>query len=220
VGRIFRLPMGFLYGLALIVGVPLALLADAAIQAYFGTDTVMPKAAIIVGAIGGVVRILVDPFFRQIPNIGDGIFAVGFVFFLVGLFLIYDGYQGDTLEKATWYFAVIIGPAFFLFLPFLVIRYTYGLKELPKIRNMFSIGQGGNAMWAGPFTYEKLPDIGSHFLGCTLVQDTLLKRDVGLPMDDDAHFVTIAATGAGKSLTAISHNLRYYKHPIIVRPLQ
>lgn len=92
--------------------------------------------------------------------------------------------------------------------------------EHPIFRQWFTFGHGGNARWAGPSSLrarsaepKKRDGI---FLGKTLIQDSGERWSVGIPGSDDAHHVTIAATGSGKSVTALWTNIRQYPGPMII----
>lgn len=92
-------------------------------------------------------------------------------------------------------------------------------SERPAFRSWFSFGQGGKARWAGTFSLRKIEVRGNAkgiFLGRTLFQDTVGRWPVAVPVEDDAHFVTIAATGSGKSVTAIWPTIKNYDAPAVV----
>ena len=91
------------------------------------------------------------------------------------------------------------------------------ITENPSFRRWFAFGQGGNARWAGPYSYRKTgKDRRGLFLGYTFFQDVVGRWPIRIPLSDDAHHVTIAATGSGKSVTALWTNIREYPAPMIV----
>lgn len=127
------------------------------------------------------------------------------------------GYSGSVSELAGWWFvSVVLGTAVAFLIPIYVVIGIRTIAEHPTYRQWFSFGRGGGARWASLYTYDNLPRKGAIFLGSTLVQDTLFKKNVGLPYEDDAHFLTIAQTGAGKSVTALWPTIKDYKGPMVV----
>lgn len=100
-------------------------------------------------------------------------------------------------------------------------RFSAQLRENPEFRRWFHFGRGKNAMWASVHSFEeskvkleKRCDLGGLYMGRTLTQDDLEKHEIGLK--DDAHQVTIAQTGAGKSISAIWPNMMLYSGPMVV----
>jgi len=97
------------------------------------------------------------------------------------------------------------------------------LREDPRYRRWFAFGRGGNAMWASIASFKALETfykkdkkqyINGIFLGRALYEDDLAKRFISLT--DETHHITIAQSGAGKSISAIWPNLAFYAGPKIV----
>ena len=101
------------------------------------------------------------------------------------------------------------------------IRIFSYLSEHPIFRRWFHFGTGENARWAGPrsFSESQIFFSGKSFVdglytGRNLLQDNDSIKQIG--MKDDSHQVTIAATGAGKSISAVWPNLLLYNGPLLV----
>lgn len=97
------------------------------------------------------------------------------------------------------------------------------VREDPRYRRWFAFGRGGNAMWASVASFKALESffkkgekgyINGIFLGRALYEDDLAKRFISLT--DETHHITIAQSGAGKSISAIWPNLAFYKGPRVV----
>ena len=148
-----------------------------------------------------------------------GIMMFGFIF-LVILTGYISAEDGASRAEAIGYSASIL----FLFFSVMIIaalpQEIAKITEKPSFRQWFSFGQGGNARWAGAYTFDKLTALPKTerglFLGKTLMQDTVSRTPISLPRSDDAHHITIAQTGAGKSVTALWTNLKRYPGPMIV----
>lgn len=127
------------------------------------------------------------------------------------------------------YFVRNLGIPVILFAAPLVWTYKKALlTEHPRFLELFLIGRGGSARWAGLGAYNKnhfwFPDCVMTYsngieyqgavnkriyLGKTLFQDTFIPQHAGI--FDDAHMLTIGATGSGKSTTALWPNLITYE---------
>lgn len=94
------------------------------------------------------------------------------------------------------------------------------LKENTALRHQFASGRGASSRWAGSKTYSRYSAspwslrLNGLYMGRTLSADTLFPQDVVI--EDDAHVLTIAQTGSGKSKTSIEPNLNMYAGSAIV----
>lgn len=222
-GSVLRMPPGVLGILAMVVGLPLGLITAGIVQLSWGTNTYISVAVVCAMFLVRVIEILERVIFREIwfesfleAIVGGGIF---FVIVYAG-YVDSNGFQYSGMQDITsvigWIIFLIAIPALSYEMPSILWLQYIKLLENPNFRNWFSFGQGGNARWAGPYTYEKRTPDGGILLGATMVQDTLLKSRVAIPKSDDAHHVTIAMTGAGKSITCIWPTLKTYKGPMLV----
>lgn len=91
------------------------------------------------------------------------------------------------------------------------------VSENKKVRRAFKQGKGGSARFGGSGTYAKYEwgkaKKAPIYLGRSLGQHDPRPggRDIGV--DDESHMVTIAQSGAGKSVTVIWPNLVKYPYP-------
>ena len=102
-------------------------------------------------------------------------------------------------------------------LPPMIVYWLEVLKENPSLRQLFLSGRGGSARWGGPATFNKYEARKNNkgiFLGKTMFWEDFGTRQVRI--EDDGHLLTIARTGAGKSLTAIWPTLLSYKGSALV----
>lgn len=151
------------------------------------------------------------------------------------------GYEGDfdsgfgayLLNYLVFYIRNLVLPALLLAGPVYLTYKLALLKEHPRFRELFLFGKGGSARWAGIGAYAKntfwFPDRTKEYsngwehqgaiskklyLGKTLFEDTFIPDHVGI--FDDAHMLTIGATGSGKSTTALWPNLMMYEGSALV----
>lgn len=147
------------------------------------------------------------------------ILMITFIYIMFHLFNL-DGTHprtfGTMVLGVLWAVGHVFLPALLFYLPYSAVRFAFGVFETDTFRQWFTFGQGGRARWAGPNTYQKAMTSRGIFLGSTLFQDTVFKEQVSLPTDDDAHMVTIAQTGAGKSVTALWPSIYGYSGPMVV----
>ncbi len=123
--------------------------------------------------------------------------------------------------RAAIFYAV---PSFVLFVAVSSIPAILStLSEHPTYRRWFGYGRGSNALWARlssfkaletPFLKRKQRYIDGIFLGRSLYEDDLARRYISLT--DETHHITIAQSGAGKSISAVWPNLAFYRGPKVV----
>ena len=119
---------------------------------------------------------------------------------------------------------VFFVPVFLLWSPPVLASLTSMIAESQRFREWFSFGKGRNARWAGPSSISDThSDVISEtngarkksvYIGRSMLIDAPYRSTVFL--DDDAHLVTLASSGSGKSTTAIWPNLLMYDGPVIV----
>jgi len=116
-------------------------------------------------------------------------------------------------------------------LPAVIIFYAFSsaprllaiMREHPTYRRWFDFGRGSNAMWSSIASFKDLETffqkgkqryINGIFLGRTIYEDDFARRYVSLT--DETHHITIAQSGAGKSISAVWPNLAFYSGPKVV----
>lgn len=222
--RFFRLlPFGAMGLLMFLAGIPLSLSFASYIESTWDWGSRYPTFMTVVWMLIGVAFFVVPIFsprdWRNVPNLLIGAFWIGLPYFLIFGDDVPDAYAG-TLISPFRVAAVFLGTLIFLAAPYLLLLWASMAKETETFRQWFSAGRGGNARWAGPLTYHKHIDenFGKDgiFLGSTLIQDTFFKYFVSTRPDDDSHHLTLAATGAGKSVTCIWPTLKRYQGPMVV----
>ena len=215
------MPYGFWAAFAFLLGIPFALIMSHIMEAYLGTDTGYPNFIVMAWVLCAVVQFL-TPYFRGIyKNLEGGsiLFTVyaGFMYLIMDYGALIEDSSGQEMAmQAGWFLIMTFGSAIFLVVPFWIFEFFSKLKQNPEVRGWFGYGKGGAAQWSGTYFYNKLPAYGSIYLGSTLIKDTLIKQNVGIKYEDDAHHVTIASTGSGKSVTAIWPTIKRYKGPMVV----
>ncbi|MEM9716008.1 MAG: type IV secretory system conjugative DNA transfer family protein [Pseudomonadota bacterium] len=126
----------------------------------------------------------------------------------------------DAIAAAIFYAA----PALIIFMAVSSVPAMLStVSESPTYRRWFGYGRGHNALWARLSSFKALETIfhkdkrryiDGIFLGRTLYEDDLARRYISLT--DETHHITIAQSGAGKTISAVWPNLAYYSGPKVV----
>ena len=204
-----RLPFGVMALFAMGAGLVLIFIVANLFELMYGLDgfptvyaTLMAGGAIALPVLFNVRKPWADTL-AKISVPGTIIAIVGYTFlFVPGR---YGGFVYGSIAAMT----------VALFLPYWLVSSASQIKESPAFRKLFSFGRGGNSRWAGLKTFKNYP-AGDIYLGPALFLDDPFKSSVGISKDDDAHHVTLAATGSGKSVTAIWPTLMRNKGPMVV----
>ena len=211
---------------AMIVGLILALLVTMILQFIFGYSSPIPIFNIFLCVVS--VAFLMWAATRRPWEILSWLFlGVCLLISLNGIRIFgWDDFPHQSPYRSLTAIALYyLLPPIFLILPIYLLSKINAINESTTFRKWFTFGRGGKARWAGLSTYSKIGTSGDLmsptngdgiFLGATLFQDTMIKSYVGFPKDDDAHMVTIAQTGSGKSVTALWPTIRDYKGAMIV----
>ena len=160
---------------------------------------------------------------------------IGFLGVVYGIWFIWPFFT-MTWEGSGYntegYMGTLLIYGFIFFIQYVLI--TAGIQEIPtqlylwvnKIKKddwykqIFTEGKGGSAQWASVETFNGMKydsyNLNSKniYLGKSLIDDDPHVRHIGT--SDDGHMMTIATTGAGKSVSAIKPNLAMYDGSVIV----
>lgn len=128
-----------------------------------------------------------------------------------------QGYSLTAARKEEIFTTAIVAWIGLTFVVYQVMANIDRIAENDFIRSVFFLGKGGSARWSGTSTFSqheyKASGDAPIYLGRTMGRFDVRPggRDIGV--DDERHLITIAASGAGKSVTVIWPNLTRFPYP-------